>query len=396
MYIVLNMKPARIIFIAASIFVSALSFAPAQSQPQAEQKLIVFHSPGCHKCVETKKKVMPDIEREFKGIIEIEYLDIDDVENYKYMLSLKEKYSSDIKLDLPVFFFKGNFLNGTGDVENNLRNLITQSLFAPHEEGVLSKIDLITRFRSFTPIAIISAGLIDGINPCAFTVIVFFISFLALQGYRKRELLVIGLFFIIAVSLTYILIGLGLFGFLYHLESFWLITKIVNLAIGVFSITLGFLAVLDILKFKKTNTTEGMLLQLPASVKNQIHRVIGLHYRKSKEPQSSDKKHVLRLAVSALITGFLVSILEAVCTGQTYLPTITFILKTTHLKLQALGYLLLYNLMFIVPLLIIFIFSLLGITSQQFSNFLKKHMVTIKILMAGLFFGLGIFLIWRA
>jgi len=97
-----------------------------------------------------------------------------------------------------------------------------------------------------------------------------------------------------------------------------------------------------------------------------------------------------------LITGFLVSLLEAVCTGQTYLPTITFILKTTTLKLHALAYLVIYNLMFVVPLFIIFIFALLGITSGQFSNFLKKHLLLIKLLMAILFFGLGIFLIWRA
>jgi threonine/homoserine/homoserine lactone efflux protein len=51
--------------------------------------------------------------------------------------------------------------------------------------------------------------------------------------------------------------------------------------------------------------------------------------------------------------------------------------------------------MFIVPLLIIFLFALLGVTSEQFSKFLKKHLLMIKILMAALFFALGIFLIWR-
>jgi len=96
-----------------------------------------------------------------------------------------------------------------------------------------------------------------------------------------------------------------------------------------------------------------------------------------------------------LFTGFLVSVLEAICTGQTYLPTITFILKTTDLKLQALAYLLFYNFMFILPLLIIFFFALWGATSGQFAHFLKRHLLSIKILMAVLFFGLGIFLIWR-
>ena len=50
--------------------------------------------------------------------------------------------------------------------------------------------------------------------------------------------------------------------------------------------------------------------------------------------------------------------------------------------------------MFIVPLFIIFLFALWGVTSEQFSRILRKHLSSIKILMAVLFFGLGIFLLF--
>ena len=155
------------------------------------------------------------------------------------------------------------------------------------------------------------------------------------------------------------------------------------------------MAVYDFCKFKKTKDASGLILQLPQAVKNQIHRIIGLHYRidKNKKEAQAPKRVILRLVSSALITGFLVSILEAICTGQTYLPTITFILKSGQLRLYALGYLLLYNFMFIIPLLIIFIFALLGVTNAQFTAYLKKNMLMIKIAMAILFFGLGTFLI---
>jgi threonine/homoserine/homoserine lactone efflux protein len=52
--------------------------------------------------------------------------------------------------------------------------------------------------------------------------------------------------------------------------------------------------------------------------------------------------------------------------------------------------------LFIIPLIAIFFFALAGTTSGQFSAVLKKHMGALKILMAILFIGLGIFLIWRA
>jgi len=394
------MNPRKINFILISILGIFLiyNFAYGENESRSLPELVVFHSPTCHRCIEVKKEIMPEIEKEFKGKITIEYYDISNIENYKLLLSLKEKYKSDIAVDLPIFFFEGKFLNGKGEIKNNLKALIAKSLNRTHREERLPSIDLMSYFKAFKPLAIISAGLIDGINPCAFTVIVFFISFLALQGYRKKDLVVIGLSFILAVFLTYLLIGLGIFNFLYQLKGFWLVTRIFNIAIGIFSVILGIFAIYDFFKFKKTGATEGLFLQLPQGIKNRIHYVIGLHYRKTRQsqPQEIAQQHIARLIITALFTGFLVSILEAICTGQTYLPTITFILKTTHLKLQALGYLLFYNLMFILPLLIVFLFALLGVTSEQFAHFLKKRLLTIKILMAILFFGLGIFLIWRA
>jgi len=102
----------------------------------------------------------------------------------------------------------------------------------------------------------------------------------------------------------------------------------------------------------------------------------------------------LSLAFSALVIGFTVSILEAACTGQVYVPTIVYILKSTSLRLKALSYLLLYNLMFILPLLAVFVLSFLGFSSKQFNDLLKRNIGPIKFLMFGLFFSLGVLILW--
>jgi len=173
--------------------------------------------------------------------------------------------------------------------------------------------------------------------------------------------------------------------------------KIFNLTIGFLSLIFAVLAVFDLGKFVKSGKTEGMNLQLPRAVKDQIHKVIGLRYRKDKTAAAlAPSASVLKLIITALVTGFLVSILEAVCTGQVYLPTITFVLKSTDIKFKALAYLVLYNLMFILPLFLIFLCALAGTTSEDFSRFFKKHFMLSKVLMAILFFVLGIYLIWRA
>lgn len=380
---------AAITFFLAFFLVPLFSLA---QEPVNLPELTVFYSPGCHNCTKIKKEIMPLIEKEFSGRISIKYRDVDDIENYKLMLGLEEKGNVKIENTMPVFHFQGHFLNGKGEVKNALEQIILRALDKPQARPAQApEIDLMARFQAMKPFVVTAAGLIDGINPCAFSVIIFFISFLALQGYRKRALVVIGLTFISAVFITYLLIGLGLFSFLYRLEGFWLVSRVINFSIGVFSIVLGMLSLYDFFKFKKTNKTEGLILQLPQAVKAQIHSVIGRHYRNK---NGGAQKSIFGLVISALVTGFLVSILEAVCTGQTYLPTIVFILKN-HYDLKALAYLLIYNLMFVMPLLVIFFMALWGATSEQFTKFLRSHLLSIKMLLALLFFTLGAFLIWR-
>ena len=363
---------------------------------QEKPELFIFHSLNCHECLKVKTQIMPAIEKEFQGKATFVYLDVGDMENYKLFLGLKQKSGSNVEFKVPLFYIKGKFLSNDGQVEVNLRNFIKDALNSQRVGSSLVPADPVAYFKSFVPLSVIIAGLEDGINPCAFTVIVFFISFLAAQGYRKRELFFIGSAFILSVFLTYLGIGLGIFNFFYRFRGLWAVTHLLNIIIGLASILFGIFAIYDFIKFKKTGSTDELVLQLPKPIKDRIHKVVGFFYRKStQEKQQSFSPKLGKLIASAFITGFLVSLLEAVCTGQVYLPTIAFVLKASSFKLQALGYLLLYNIMFIVPLIVIFVFALMGTTSTQFSGFLKKHLGLIKVFMAVLFFSLGIFLIWR-
>jgi len=131
-----------------------------------------------------------------------------------------------------------------------------------------------------------------------------------------------------------------------------------------------------------------MVLQLPQFLKKRINEVIGSHLRKKQE------EGMLSLCTSAFVVGFLVSLLEGACTGQVYLPTIVLILKNTELRLKAFSYLIVYNLMFILPLVVVFVLSLFGLGSQKFNNFLKENIARIKILMFLLFFLLGLVILW--
>ena len=128
-----------------------------------------------------------------------------------------------------------------------------------------------------------------------------------------------------------------------------------------------------------------MLLQLPQNLKVRIHKIMGFFLR-------DKQKSAPRLALAALAVGFGVTLVEAVCTGQVYLPTCVLIMQDPEFRVRAAFYLVLYNLMFIVPLIMVFVLALLGYESKGFNDFLKKHLGVMKLLLCLVFLGLFVLL----
>ncbi|MDD4909793.1 MAG: DUF1573 domain-containing protein [Candidatus Omnitrophica bacterium] len=272
------------------------------------------------------------------------------------------------------------FLSSNDPQRQNVRMRITANIKDSPQS-------FLERFKSFTFSAILVAGLADGFNPCAFTVLVFFVSFLAFVGYRKREMVAVGAMFILAVFLTYLLIGLGLFKVFMQAEVFGLFSKVIYILTGAIAIVLAAFSFYDAYIFKKTKDPERMKLKLPGLIKKQIHGVIrgGTDIR----DDSPSCFRFLKFLIPAFVSGFLVTLLESVCTGQLYVPTIAYIFGMPELKARALAYLLLYNLMFILPLVGIFIFGVAGVTSSDFAKFARRHIFLVKVVTALVFLLLG-------
>ena len=237
-------------------------------------------------------------------------------------------------------------------------------------------------FSQITLWAIIGAGLADGINPCAFAVIVFFVSFLAAYKYTKKEIIVVGTAYCTSVFLAYLLMGLGAFHFLYAMKGFRYVTLAVQWGTIVLCVLFLALSLYDFIIYQRTKKSEKMLLQLPKSYKEYIHKVMRFFL---KDKHSS----MWRLLLAAFAVGFVVSAVEAVCTGQVYLPTCVVILKEAGSQSwKAAEYLIVYNLMFVLPLVLVFVLTLCGKESATFNNWLKKHLGLSKFLLCCVFLGL--------
>ena len=240
---------------------------------------------------------------------------------------------------------------------------------------------ILKRFESFGFLTVAFAGLVDGLNPCAFATLCFFVSYLALSGRQGREVLMTGAAFTVGVFLAYLAVGLGFYQVLDLLGD--LLTTLgrwVYGLTGLFCAVLAVLSFLDFLKARRSGIGD-MSLNLPHALRMRINAVI----RKGRHSQA--------FVIGSFFTGVVVSFLELACTGQVYLPTIVFVVSQPEMRVRALLFLVLYNLLFILPLVVVFILTYYGTSSKQLTRFLERRGATIKLGMALLFAALAVWLL---
>ena len=180
------------------------------------------------------------------------------------------------------------------------------------------------------PFIIMGAAAADSINPCAFSVLFLTIAFLFSLGKERKFILGAGATYIAGIGITYIFIGVGILKVL----SFFAIPN----AIG--KIGAGILVLYSVLGLINEFFPEFPLkLKMP----EQSHETIAKVVHKGTIP-------------AAFILGVLVGLFEFPCTGGPYL----FVLSLLHDKesfWSGLGYLILYNAIFVLPLVIILVLA---------------------------------------
>ena len=186
------------------------------------------------------------------------------------------------------------------------------------------------------PLVIVAAG-IDSLNPCAFTVlIILLLSIIALQS--RRQVLIVGVTYIAAVFLFYFISGIGVLSFV-HLSG---ISSLIALAAAVIAIVLGVVNIIEAAVKK-----DGFFLAIPESKKPVIERYI-----------------TTATLPAAFVLGVLVGIFELPCTGGIYL-TILGLISNTLTFTEGIPYLLLYNFIFVLPLIVILLAVVLGIPPER-------------------------------
>ena len=353
--------------------VEPISATPVSTPSALTIHMAYFSKAGCPVCAQVN-----DYLEEMQGLypqLIITEFPIEEEEAKELSEWLGQRYGvpEEQRLTTPMVFVGKDYLVGRDQVTvENLRALLDEYVtsgaeptwenFDPEQSGA----SITERFRPFGLLTVVGAGLWDGLNPCAFATIVFFISYLTFLGRKGREILVVGTAFALGVFLTYLFVGLGLLKVLEQLPFLTTLSRWVYGLTALFCLALAVFSFLDYLKARRGEFKE-MTLRIPLRLRQRINRVI----REGAQAQA--------FVPVAFVTGFVVSIIELACTGQVYLPTIIFVLGMPEMQGQAFFYLLLYNLAFILPLVAVFGLAYFGTTSEQLGIFINRHTATIKL-----------------
>jgi cytochrome c biogenesis protein CcdA len=241
---------------------------------------------------------------------------------------------------VPTLIIGSHALVGEGKIRDELEPAILeqqQGLAPSSPANVTGSGNCPGATNTLTLPLIISCALIDSINPCAFSVlIILLLSIVSLQS--RRQVLMVGSTYIAAVFCFYLLSGIGIFSFV-HVSG---ISSLISTIAAILAIVLGLVNVIDTLR-----NNRGFILAIPDSKKPLIDRYIKV-----------------ATLPAAFVLGVLVGIFELPCTGGIYLAILG--LMSTNLSLsQGLPYLVLYNFIFILPLILILLVIVFGLPPER-------------------------------
>lgn len=368
-----------------ALMVAAAFYGVNATEPVAIQ---FFHQPGCPECEQVRRDVLPDLEVVFPGRYRLEHLDITKPANAARLIAVQEALGVWDNEPVSILVADRFYLAGLEIIRDQLVPAIQTALdeHSAQPQGTAIAIAgsedfhaaIGRRVARFTVPGIMLAGLLDSLNPCAISALIFFISVLSLARIRGRRLAVAGAAFIAASYATYFLLGFGLLGVLRSLTAFTAVKSAVDTIMIMILLVLAGVSLHDAWAFRRSGRPDDVRLQLPGRIKTRIHRLA----------REGVRTH--RLVVAALIIGSGVTVMESVCTGQVYVPALILMARTGRSLPRVVGLLGLYNLMFVMPLIAIFALVFKGLEMPALLAWSRHHVAPAKLMLAGLFIGMAL------
>jgi cytochrome c biogenesis protein CcdA len=341
---------------------STQDFSPVFSE-DGKPVIYFFYNRNCGECLKT----LPFVEEYAAGHPEVivEYVDVmSSDENLALFKSFKEYYGTG-PIPVPSVFVGNTTLSGYEEITEELPEAVNRTATAPPpppggiETGPGEEITI--------PLIIVSA-LVDGINPCAFSVLIFLLLTIMALGSRKK-VLIVGSTFILAVFTFYFLSGLGIFTIIQTAG----ISRLISVIAAIIALAAGIISIASVVVGQKGPA----ILSIPESRKGIIDRYI----RKASIP-------------AAFAVGLLVGMFELPCTGGIYLAILS-LLSNRMSAIEGIPYLLVYNFFFVLPLIIILGVFTWGLPIERLEVWRTESRRAVRVIMGAVMILLGIILLFE-
>lgn len=210
---------------------------------------------------------------------------------------------------------------------------------------------------------VVITALIDSINPCAIGVLILMMSVLMAGKNSTKRMVLLGSLYISSVATVYFLAGLGLIYFFSKVPIY--ISEYISIIVGIIIIGAGLLEIKDYFWYGR-----GFSLHIPTQFAKQMHA------RASKTT-----------IPGIILLGAFVSAVELPCTGAPYLAIIT--LLSQYFDFTALLLLILYNILFVSPLIVILIMVAMGTKLYKVKKWKQEQRGLMRLLIGLLLVGMG-------
>lgn len=216
--------------------------------------------------------------------------------------------------------------------------------------------------------AVVASALLDSLNPCAFAVILLLLAFLFTLRQARARVLGLGAVYIAVIFAVYFAIGLGLMQAVRISSDPHFVARLG----GWLLIALG---LVNIQEWLWPDTP--LKLHLPAVAHGQVNHLL----KKASVP-------------ATVGVGVIVGLCTFPCSGGVYVSIITLLAaKTTYL--WGLSYLTLYNLLFVLPLVVILLVVGNRTAAKHLAGWERRHALRLRLWFGLAMVGLGaVMLLW--
>lgn len=310
----LNTNMKKILFI-----LSFLILLPFNANAQEKKTAIYFYADWCPHCQNVNKFFK---ENGVYAQYDIQKLNFDEPANKVKLNKMFGEKGYKGESGIPAIFVDGKVLTGDKDIITYFQSQLPAKIEPEPVEEEKSG----SAVGRFTILALIGAAFLDASNPCALAVLILLLAtVMAAKG--KNHALLSGFMFSLAIFLSYLLMGIGL----YRAIALAGVSKYLSIGVGVLAILIALANFKDAFWYGKW-----FIMEVPISWRPKMQELI----RKATGPWS------------AFGIGFLVSLFLVPCASGPYVVILGMLAEKVEMG-KTLTLLVLYNFIFVLPMLLI-------------------------------------------